>query len=314
MAQEFKIITATGTIDPYGVILNNDDKSKGYNTTVNDGSTYTDLSATNTNIQVAFSDGYTYGGDKIQYANLPTGLDETVGYQMLVFSSGHSILGYSSYEPLLIGGILDSGDVSPNLLSQQLFLGNITVTGTTIPTTGGGGGGLTQADIRTAIGMSAANLDTQLSNLSGNLAIIPTGTGAGGSLSAADIRAAVGLAYANLDLQLDTLSGYALQNIALNTYLSGNLPTATGIRWEIDENSTQLNQILADVQAIPTGVDGLTLQIFFNKIGAILCGKSSGNVGTAPYTETFRSINDNSNEVSVTTDANYNRTAANLNP
>lgn len=96
--------------------------------------------------------------------------------------------------------------------------------------------------------------------------------------------------------------------------ISGSMATATGVRYEIDENSTKLASILTQVQALPTGIDGMTAQVFMDKVGAILIGKSSGNLGAAPYSETFRSVNDNSNQVTITTDSNYNRTAVNLSP
>lgn len=100
---------------------------------------------------------------------------------------------------------------------------------------------LTAPGLRTALGMSAADMDTQLSAISNAmvdgfatvttvtdkldttleldgavyhfsanaLELAPAGGGGGGGLDAAGVRAAIGLAAANLDAQLSTLAGYS---------------------------------------------------------------------------------------------------------
>lgn len=73
------------------------------------------------------------------------------------------------------------------------------------------------------------------------------------------------------------------------------------------------NQFRANIPPV-SGVYGLTMDEVYQKIGGVLFGKSSGNTGTAPYTETFRAIDDSADEVTVVTDSNGNRTSVNLNP
>lgn len=83
----------------------------------------------------------------------------------------------------------------------------------------GGGGGLDAAGVRAAIGLASANLDTQLAGIVSDIGNIPGGGGGGGGLSKADVRDAIGMDYANLDTQLaDILE--AISDIEVG----GNLP------------------------------------------------------------------------------------------
>lgn len=83
---------------------------------------------------------------------------------------------------------------------------------------GGGGGGLDAAGVRAAIGLASANLDAQLAGIVSDIGDIPGG-GGGGGLSKADVRDAIGMQYANLDAQLaDILE--AISDIEVG----GNLP------------------------------------------------------------------------------------------
>lgn len=95
---------------------------------------------------------------------------------------------------------------------------------------------LSQADIRTAVGLASANLDTQLSNIDSQIGVvdgivdsilIDTGTdipaliGGLQDLSQADIRTAVGLTTANLDTQLGdipTVSEFTARSLASADY------------------------------------------------------------------------------------------------
>lgn len=89
----------------------------------------------------------------------------------------------------------------------------LTDTGTTIPASISGLNDLSAGDVRTAIGLSSANLDTQLSAIDTVVDAILEDTGATipglvaslNDLSAADIRTAVGLSSADLDTQLAAL-------------------------------------------------------------------------------------------------------------
>lgn len=86
---------------------------------------------------------------------------------------------------------------------------------------------LSQANVRTAVGLASANLDTQLADLPTNaelataLAAADDATLAAiaalNNLSEANIRTAVGLASANLDTQLDALPTNAELSTALGT-------------------------------------------------------------------------------------------------
>ena len=89
----------------------------------------------------------------------------------------------------------------------------LTDTGTSIPSSISGLNDLSQADVRTAVGLASANLDTQLSTIDTNVdaILVDTGTTIPGTLAslndldAAGVRTAVGLSSANLDTQLAAL-------------------------------------------------------------------------------------------------------------
>lgn len=154
---------------------------------------------------------------------------------------------------------------------------------------------LSQADIRTAVGLSSANLDTQLSNIvadtnelqgdwvdGGRLDLIldarasQTSVNNLNDLSQADIRTAVGLASANLDTQLDAL------------------PTATEVA----------TQVLASGD-----VDGYSLEETLKLCLAALAGKLSGAATTSIV---IRASDDSKDRITATVDANGNRTAITL--
>lgn len=62
------------------------------------------------------------------------------------------------------------------------------------------------AEVRSAVGLAAANLDTQLGTIGSNVDAILDDTGTSGvAVSATSVRTAVGLASANLDTQLGTI-------------------------------------------------------------------------------------------------------------
>lgn len=142
---------------------------------------------------------------------------------------------------------------------------------------------LDAAGVRTAVGLAAANLDTQLGDLPTNAELtaalaaaddaVLAAIAALNNLSAADIRTAVGLASANLDTQLDAL------------------PTAA-------ENADAVHDEV---------VDGVrTLRQLTRGFAAALLGKASGMEDFAPV---FRDIADTKDVITATTDADGNRTA-----
>lgn len=98
MAQEFKVLTAAAESGVYGVIINNSNKQQGYDTN-NDNGSYINLTATNTDVQIPFTGGVTYGSDKLQFASLPGGLNTNKEYNMVIFSSGHTVLSSTTYSP-----------------------------------------------------------------------------------------------------------------------------------------------------------------------------------------------------------------------
>ena len=89
----------------------------------------------------------------------------------------------------------------------------LTDTGTTIPGSISALNDLSAADVRSAVGLASANLDTQLATIDTNVdavlfdtdTTIPGLVAALNDLSAADVRTAVGLASANLDTQIAAL-------------------------------------------------------------------------------------------------------------
>lgn len=105
------------------------------------------------------------------------------------------------------------------------------------------------------------------------------------------IRAAVGLAAANLDTQL------------------GDLPTAAEIRIEMDANSTDLDDIIAQANLIPGTTDGLTFDEKQTLFAAVLLGKASGLEGT---TAIYRAADDSKDRVTATVDDDGNRSAVTL--
>jgi hypothetical protein len=131
-------------------------------------------------------------------------------------------------------------ETSPGYLAAAFeFFFDVASPAKTVNDVGVAGSGLTQADVRTAIGMASANLDTQLAGLAtaANLAtvagyldteiaailadtnelqtdwanggrldlILDTAAAGGSGLTQADVRTAIGMAAADLDTQLDAI-------------------------------------------------------------------------------------------------------------
>lgn len=136
-------------------------------------------------------------------------------------------------------------------------------TGTDIPTLINNLNDLSQADIRTAVGLASNNLDTQLGNIptvsefnARSLASADYATSASiaalQDLSQADIRSAVGLASANLDTQIGTLAT-SVEITALNDPTSAQIADAvwdeilTGATHNIPTSAGRRLRQVADV-------------------------------------------------------------------
>jgi len=147
---------------------------------------------------------------------------------------------------------------------------------------------LSQADIRSAVGLASANLDTQLSNLNTQIGvidgvvdniIIDTGTDIPAlinglnDLDAAGIRSAVGLASANLDTQLGdipTVSEFNARSLASADYATSasisalNDLDASEIRAAIGLASANLDTQLSNLNTQIGTIDGVVDSILID--------------------------------------------------
>lgn len=138
------------------------------------------------------------------------------------------------------------------------------------------------------------------------------------TLTQADVRAAVGLASANLDTQLDALPTNAelataldsaddamLAQIALvkaQTDLLPASPAAVGSAMTL--TSGERDSIAAAILDLAAGVEtNLTPRQLLRLLAAVIAGKSSGGGGT------YRDYNDTKNRIVATLDGSSNRTA-----
>jgi hypothetical protein len=97
---------------------------------------------------------------------------------------------------------------------------------------------LSAADVRSAVGLAAANLDTQLGTIGSNVDAILDDTGTSGvAVSATSVRTAVGLASANLDTQLGTIDT-VVDGIKVKT--DSLTFTVTG---QVDANLQSINDV-----------------------------------------------------------------------
>jgi hypothetical protein len=139
---------------------------------------------------------------------------------------------------------------------------------------------LSQADIRTAVGLASANLDTQLADLP-TTAELATALGTAddavlaaiaalNNLSQANIRTAVGLGSANLDTQLDALPTNAELAVALAAADDAVL-AAIGALNNLSAaavNAEVVDALNVDTYAEPTGVPAATASLV-SKIGRL---------------------------------------------
>lgn len=144
--------------------------------------------------------------------------------------------------------------------------------------TGSGTSTLTQADVRTAVGLASANLDTQLDALPTN---------------------------AELATALDSADDAMLAQIALvkaQTDLLPASPAAVGSAMTL--TSGERDSIAAAILDLAAGVEtNLTPRQLLRLLAAVIAGKSSGGGGT------YRDYNDTKNRIVATLDGSSNRTA-----
>lgn len=134
---------------------------------------------------------------------------------------------------------------------------------------------LSQADIRSAVGLASANLDTQLSNINTQVGvidgivdniIIDTGTDIPAlinglnDLDAAGIRSAVGLASANLDTQLGDIPNNS--EFTARTLASADYATAASISALQDLSQADIRAAIGLATAnIDTQLSGISAQV-----------------------------------------------------
>lgn len=132
---------------------------------------------------------------------------------------------------------------------------------------------LSLADVRTALGMASANMDTQLAPLARlDTALVLDGAvyqftanaleltpgGGGGGLDAAGVRAAVGLATANLDTQLaaKALEASVTAAAAQITNVQGRIPAALTAGGNMKADALAISGDTAAADALETMLDG----------------------------------------------------------
>lgn len=118
---------------------------------------------------------------------------------------------------------------------------------------------------------------------------------------------------AEINAEADT----ALADVGLTTTVTSRIDAAistrasqTSLDTVDDFVDTEIAAIKAKTDLIPGTQDGFTFAEYVKLSGAVACGKVSG----LPGSPVFRSMNDTSNRVTATTDADGNRSAVTLNP
>ncbi len=204
-------------------------------------------------------------------------------------------------------------------------LGRIDAAVSTRLATAGYAAPLDAAGTRSAVGLAAANLDTQIGDLPTNAELAASQASADDAtlaaiaalptpLDAAGVRTAVGLASANLDTQLAALAAYIDTEIAailaaVDTEVAAikaktdNLPAAPAATGDIPTAAANADALLDRAAGIETGV---TPRQALRGILAAALGKLSG---AATTTVVIRDANDTKDRITATVDADGNRTA-----
>lgn len=184
---------------------------------------------------------------------------------------------------------------------------------------------LDAAGTRSAVGLAAANLDTQIGDLPTNAELAASQASADDAtlaaiaalptpLDAAGVRTAVGLASANLDTQLAALAAYLDTEVAailaaVDTEVAAikaktdNLPAAPAATGDIPTANANADALLDRAAGVETGV---TPRQALRGILAAALGKLSG---AATTTVVIRDANDTKDRITATVDADGNRTA-----
>lgn len=140
-----------------------------------------------------------------------------------------------------------------------------------------------------------------------------TGVTGFNDLSAGDVRGAVGLASANLDTQLSTIDGVVDAIQAKTDNLPDDPADQSALEALInavdDFVDTEVAAIKAKTDLIPGTIDGKTFAEGWTLIMAVLLAKCSG-LGTT--TAVFRNVSDTKDRVTATVDADGNRSAVTL--
>jgi hypothetical protein len=184
---------------------------------------------------------------------------------------------------------------------------------------------LTVSDIRSAVGLASANLDTQLSGIVGyidtevaaikaktdNLPASPAS--ASDCLTAAGVRSAIGLASANLDTQLATIAGYIDTEVAAIKAKTDTLPSAFPTNFAslaiTSGGAVSLSASGLDAVTIETGLNARqALAIIASASAGVLAGANTTTVTIAaagvPAT----------NRITATVDSDDNRLSVTLTP
>jgi hypothetical protein len=173
---------------------------------------------------------------------------------------------------------------------------------------------LSQADVRTALGLASANLDMQLGDLPTNAELAtalasaddPTlaAIAALNNISPAGVRAALGLASANLDTQLDALPTNA--ELATALAAADDVVLAAIAALSIPTANANADALLDRTNGIETSY---TLRQAMRLILSATAGKLSG---AATNTIAIRNVGDSKDRITATVDADGNRTAVTL--
>jgi hypothetical protein len=212
-----------------------------------------------TNIVLAKGTGVT-GFNDLSAAQVNAEADTAIADAALATAANlATVAGYLDTEIAAIKGVTDKVDTSL-VLDGAVY--QFTANALELAPTGGGGGGLTQADVRTAIGLGSANMDTQLAALQSDTNDIQARLPA--ALVSGRMDASVGAMAANVmtaaaaaaDLTTELQSGLATA-AALSTV--GTAVDAVKLKTDnLPSDPADQSLIIAAAAAIQADIAGLT--------------------------------------------------------
>lgn len=221
-------------------------------------------------------------------------VEANIGNLDAAVSSRLATAGYTAPDNASIAAILvDTGTTLPATLADMAGATFDTSTdslealrnrGDAAWTTATGFSTLDAAGVRAAVGLAAANLDTQLAALASALADIFADTGT------------------DLPASLATIAGYIDTEIAAIKAKTDNLPASPAAVGDIPTASANAAAVLAS-----TIETGKTLVQALQIIAAAVAGNTNGTAGQNP--EVFKGIDGSTTRLSVANDATGNRTA-----